>query len=155
MRKTIMTMALSAGLIATSANADQKTLDAMIAAGVTLTTEQSEALASAACNGADCSALTAEVAAIVAANSTDDAAVENILKAAAKAHPNQATQFGEAAIEAAPEATAVIAQVMTETSATAAGGNNGENGRVRARSVANPNNNIPTPPGGGGSSSPN
>ena len=155
MRKTLTTLALALGLVATSANADQKTLSAMQDAGVQLTEAQASQLKAAKCNGSDCSELTKTVANLVAANADNDAAVSSILKAASGAHPQQATAFGEASMVAAPEAIALIAQIMQETSATAAGpGNQGENGRVRARIRANFNNNIPTPPGGGGSSSP-
>jgi hypothetical protein len=157
MRKNLTVLAIALGLIATSANADQKTLAAIQDAGIELTEAQASELKAAKCNGSDCSALTEKVAEIVAANSDNDNAVSAILKAASSAHPEQATQFGEAAIAAAPNAVATIAQVMQETAATAAGGppgNQGENGRSIVRGVANPNNNIPSPPGGGGSSSP-
>jgi len=156
MRKNLSILAMALGLIATSSYADQKTLAAIQDAGIELTEAQASELKAAKCNGSDCSALTEKVAQIVAANSGNDAAVEAILKAASSAHPEQATQFGEAAIAAAPDAVAIIAQVMQESAPTAAGpaGNQGENGRSVARGVANPNNNIPPPPGGGGSSSP-
>lgn len=153
MRKTITTLALALGLVATSAYADQKTLTAMQNAGVTLTTEQANALKNATC-GADCSALTEQIAALVAANSGDDAVTEAILRAAASAHPDQANNFGEAAMAAAPEQIALIAGVMSDVAPTAAGPGNSGFGTGNARIRANFNNNIPTPPGGGGSSSP-
>ena len=150
MRKTLTTLALALGLATTAANADQKTLTAMQNAGIQLTEVQANELKAAKCDGADCSALTEKVADIVAANADNDAAVEAILKAASSAHPQQATAFGEAAIAKAPGAIAVIAQVMQDTAATAAGpAQGGATGATTGRT-----NNIPTPPGGGGSSSP-
>jgi|GEM_PF-5696827 len=157
MRKLLITSAIALSLTAASASADQQTLTAIQAAGVSLTEAQATELGNATCNESDCQALIDQVAALVAANATDEATVSAILLAAFAAHPEFAIQFGEAAIAAAPEATAIIAQIMTESVPTAAGPgtNNGENGRSIARGVANINNNIPSPPGGGGSSSPN
>ena len=152
MRKTITTLALALGLVATSVYADQKTVTAMNSAGITLNPTQAAELKNAKC-GEDCSGLTDKIAALISANSGDANMVEAIMRAAASAHPQHVNQFGDAAMLAAPEQIALIAGLVTELAPTAAG-NQGENGRVRARIRANFNNNIPTPPGGGGSSSP-
>lgn len=153
MRKTVTTLALALGLVATSANADLKTLEAMQSAGIVLTQEQAASLENASCSATDCSALADQIGEIVAANADNDAAVEAILKAAASVHPDQANQFGDAAIAAAPTAVAVIAGVMSEIAPTAAGGITSGGTQV-ASGTANPTN-IPSPPSGGGSSSPN
>ncbi|GAB6069248.1 hypothetical protein JCM30760_03450 [Thiomicrorhabdus hydrogeniphila] len=150
MRKTVTTLALSLSLIAPSVFADESTLSALQAAGVALTDAQATSIQGASCSAESCAELTEQISALIASNQTNDATVESILRAASSAHPENANQFGDAAMAAAPDQTALIAGLMSELAPTAAGGN----GPIRARIRANFNNNIPTSPGGGGSSSP-
>ncbi|GKT11819.1 MAG: hypothetical protein ISEC1_P0792 [Thiomicrorhabdus sp.] len=164
MRKMITTIALIAGVMSMSASADQATLDALQANGVSLTETQANEVAAISCDaGSTCTELVDKVAELVAANSEDDAAVINVLAAAAKAHPVLAAQFGDAAMIAAPGAIATIAAAMINIAPTAAGpgraGARGlqDNPGLAVRELAIPAfaRAIPAPPGGGGSSSPN
>ena len=166
MRKLLVTLALSSSLIATSALADQKTLQAMQKAGAVFTEAEAASLKEIKCNpkkskdseaveiSASCQDLVNKVAELVAAYADNDQMVEAILRGAVEAHPELATQIADAAIIAAPDAVALIAGLMTEIAPTAAGLDTAP-GLAVATAVANPNNNIPTPAGGGGSSSPN
>ncbi len=155
MRKLITTFAISIGLIASSASADQKTLDAMQVAGIELTQQEFDTLRNIQCNletlkidekpSLGCQSLIDNVAGLISSYSADDAKVEAILRAASNAHPELAALFGEAAMIAVPTQIALIAQLMTEIAPTAAG---------LGLAVANPLGNIPTIAGGGGANGP-
>lgn len=161
MRSLIFTFALSLGLISTPALADQKLLKAMQDAGATFTEAEVSAIKDAKCIpekkddtelSPSCQSTVDLIAQLVSTYATNDQMVEAILRGAVESNPELTTQIADASILAAPDAVALIAGLMTEIAPTAAGT---PPGLAIARTVANPNNNIPTPSGGGGSSSPN
>ncbi|BBP44481.1 hypothetical protein [Thiosulfativibrio zosterae] len=157
MRKLVITSAIALALSVTSANADVDTLNALKAAGIILTTEQAASIENATCSATDCQALTDEIAALVVANSDNEAAVQTILSTASQVHPAQSLAFGDAAVAAAPALAATILAATTQAAPTAAGG---DIGGFTGPTGTNQNQNasIPSAPASGGaagSSSPN
>lgn len=159
MKKILLPLTMAFGLFATSAHADQETLDAIVASGVTLNNEQTENFPKERCEvtfeqvqtdeiSERCLTLVDSIAGLVAENSGNDQAVESILRSAAGVHPPLANLFGEASLISAPESIALIAGLMTELAPTAAGIDVADAGNI-------PNNNAPVSTGAGGASSPN
>lgn len=158
MRNLFIVAALSFGIISLNANADEATLQAIQEAGVELTEQQINSFPKKSCDVTEemikkdelpegCQSLVDAVAALIADNAGNDAAVEAILRAASNAHPNLTQAFGDAAINAAPTQVALIAGLITELAPAAAG--------PAGPTLANITNNTPVSIGGGGSSSPN
>lgn len=158
MRNVKLLLVMTLSVLAFASHADQKTLDAIQATEVELTTEQVNGFPKGTCEPTEdqiksnelpdeCITLVDAITGLIIANSTDDPAVEAILRAASEAHPELAQAFGDAAMEAVPEQIALIADLMTELAPTAAG--------ATGPTLANITNNTPVSIGGGGSASPN
>jgi len=116
MRKSLLALSLAAALASSVAFADQKTLDAMVAAGVELTPEQAELVLNA-----DEESIADVVAALVAAAGDNESLVSAIVSAAISANPEASSQIFSAAVATAPNMVASIAEGVATGEAAAAG----------------------------------
>ncbi|WP_029408398.1 hypothetical protein [Thiomicrorhabdus sp. Milos-T2] len=159
MRNILTVLATSLLLLATHANADQKTVASIEKAGGTLTKEEAAGLKDIQCKkpnpnkefvvSESCQSLVDKVAELIANYSADENMVNAIFTGAVEAHPELSQQFADASIAASPDNVAQIASLMIQLAPTAAGGVTNPTANIAA--------NIPTPAaaGGGTSSSPN
>lgn len=134
MKSRIMVSLFALSVMATSAHADQATLNALVEAKVVLTDAQkAEVLAQGCTDAASCNALVETVAKIAASQAGNDAAVTAVHTAFAKVHPAQSAAAIDRTVALAPATAVTLAAVQLETQATAAGPLNAVNNRVLAQ----------------------